>query len=185
MRRYEDSGASLIEVGLILPLLILLAIGLSEIGFLVVDYMTVTNAARSGARTGSAAADNPLADELILNVVEEAACNIQFGKLQQVTIYRADNLDGSIPTGGGAPVNVYTTDGILSCNNDSHALVPDSIGWPPGPASRDRVLPTLDKLGVEVVFEHDSVTGLFPFPTVSWTERAVMQLEPDTSGRPS
>ena len=39
-----------------------------------------------------------------------------------------------------------------------------------------------DVLGVEVIFSHTSVTGLFPFPTVDWTEAAVMQIEPDTRG---
>ncbi len=34
-RRPNDEGASLVEVGLIVPLLLLLAIGLAEIGFLV------------------------------------------------------------------------------------------------------------------------------------------------------
>ena len=42
--------------------------------------------------------------------------------------------------------------------------------------------PGLDVLGVEVVFTHESVTGIFPFPTVTWTETAVMQIEPDTRG---
>jgi hypothetical protein len=37
-------------------------------------------------------------------------------------------------------------------------------------------------LGVEVIFSHSSVTGLFPFPTVDWSEAAVMQIEPDTRG---
>jgi hypothetical protein len=49
-------------------------------------------------------------------------------------------------------------------------------------ANRDRVPPGLDVLGVEVTFSHTSVTGLFPFPTVDWTETAVMQIEPDTRG---
>jgi hypothetical protein len=44
------------------------------------------------------------------------------------------------------------------------------------------VPPTFDVLGVEVVFSHSSVTGLFPFPTVDWNEIAVMQIEPDTRG---
>jgi hypothetical protein len=35
---------------------------------------------------------------------------------------------------------------------------------------------------VEVTFTHNSVTGIFPFPTVDWGEKAVMQIEPDTRG---
>ena len=29
---------------------------------------------------------------------------------------------------------------------------------------------------------HNSITGIFPFPTVDWGETAVMQIEPDTKG---
>ena len=71
LTRRAERGASLVEVGIIMPMLIVLSIGLAEIGFLVIDYITVTNAARSGARTGAAAADDPNADQFILNVVEE------------------------------------------------------------------------------------------------------------------
>ena len=181
----RETGASLVEVGLLLPLLILLAIGLSEIGFLVVDYMTVTNAAREGARTGAAAANYDIgstdADDLILNAVEEAACNLSFGSLESVTVYRAD-ADGQIPVPPGNGVNVYVNNGALICGSSSHGLSASGSCCLWTPSSRDRVPPGLDVLGVEVVFSHESVTGLFPFPTVTWTENAVMQIEPDTRG---
>jgi hypothetical protein len=180
MRR-RDEGASLVEVGIILPLLILLAIGLSEIGFLVVDYLTVTNAAREGARTGAAAADfddgSADADDLILESVEEAACNLRFGSLEKVRIFKADGVGGPI-TGA---INEYSPTGALSCDSTSNSLGCDN-GCPWAAAGRDRVPPGLDVLGVEVTFSHTSVTGLFPFPTVDWTETAVMQIEPDTRG---
>jgi hypothetical protein len=185
-RRQHESGASLVEVGLILPLLLLLGIGLSEIGFLVVDYLTVTTAAREGARTGAAAADYDIgtsnADDLILNAIEEAACNLTFGSLDSVTIYRAD-ANGEIPVPPGGEVNVYVNNGALLCNSPSHGLSAGPGCCPWAPSSRDRVPPDLDVLGVEVVFTHTSITGLFPFPTVTWVERAAMQIEPDTRGQ--
>ncbi len=181
MRRCEDRGASLVEVGIILPLLILIAIGLSEIGFLVVDYLTVTNAAREGARTGAAAADFSQsgvdADDLILEAVEEASCNLRFGTLQTVRIYNAD-VDGEPILG---QMNEYSPSGSPNCDSPLNSLSCDN-GCPWAAASRDRVPPSLDVLGVEVVFSHNSVTGLFPFPSVDWTETAVMQIEPDTRG---
>jgi hypothetical protein len=179
--RQRDQGASLVEVGIILPLLILLAIGLSEIGFLVVDYLTVTNAAREGARTGAAAADfnqgGVDADDLILESVEEAACNLRFGDLEQVLIYKADALGDPIL----GSVNQYSPSGSLDCDSPSNSLGCDN-GCPWAASGRDRVPPGLDVLGVEVTFSHTSVTGLFPFPTVDWIETAVMQIEPDTRG---
>jgi hypothetical protein len=167
----------LVEVGLILPILVLLAIGLSEIGFLVVDYMTVSNAAREGARTGAAAADFPTADDLILEAVEEAACNLRFGDLQTVTIFKADGTGQPIV----GSINVYSPGGALDCDSPSNSLSCDN-GCPWVAANRDREPPGLDVLGVEVTFSHTSVTDIFPFPTVDWSEAAVMQIEPDTKG---
>ena len=182
MRRRAERGASLVEVGLILPVLILLAIGLSEVGFLVVDYLTVSNAAREGARTGAAAADFSQggvdADDFILEAVEEAACNLRFGSLERVLIFKANPVGD--PTVGF--VNEYSPLGALNCGSSLNSLSCDN-GCPWAASGRDRVPDGgIDVLGVEVTFSHSGVTGLFPFPTTSWTEAAVMQLEPDTRG---
>jgi TadE-like protein len=177
VRRRRERGASLVEVGLVLPILILLAIGLSEIGFLVVDYLTVTNAAREGARTGAAAANFPTADDLILDAVEEASCNLRFGDLEKVRIFKTDGLGDPI----AGSINEYSPGGSLSCDSPGNALSCDN-GCPWAASGRDREPPGLDVLGVEVTFSHTSVTGIFPFPTVDWDETAVMQIEPDTRG---
>ncbi|MEX0698452.1 MAG: TadE/TadG family type IV pilus assembly protein [Acidimicrobiia bacterium] len=178
MRRLRDRGASLVEVGLILPLLILISIGLSEIGFLVVDYLTVTNAAREGARTGAAAANFPTADDLILQAVEEASCNLRFGELELVRVFKADAVGDPIV----GSINEYTPSGSgLACDSPLIDLSCANL-CPWVAANRDRVPPTLDVLGVELTFSHTSVTGIFPFPTVDWTETAEMQIEPDTRG---
>jgi hypothetical protein len=181
MRRSSERGASLVEASILIPVLILLAVGLSEIGFLVVDYLTVSNSAREGARTGAAAANfnegGVDADDLILAAVEESACNLRFGELEEVRIFKAD-ADGAPITGS---VNVYSPTGALACNNSATNLGCDN-GCPWAPASRDRVPPTFDDIGVEVTFSHSDVTGFFPFPTVDWDETAVMQIEPDTRG---
>lgn len=186
LRRRKDRGASLVEVGLVLPMLILLAIGLSEIGFLVIDYITVSNAARSGARTGAAAADSPGADDVILDVVEEAVCNLRFSNVESVTIFRAEG-DGSVPTLPSNLVNVWVNNGPLSslrcdvAGSHGFSMGTNCCSW--ASTSRDRVPPDFDEIGVKVEFSHSSVTGFFPFPTVNWTETAVMQLEPDTRGQ--
>jgi Flp pilus assembly protein TadG len=177
----REKGASLVEASILIPVLILLAVGLSEIGFLVVDYLTVSNSSREGARTGAAAANfdegGVDADDLILAAVEESACNLRFGDLEEVRIFKAD-VNGDPITGS---INVYSPTGAPACNNSTTNLGCDN-GCPWTAASRDRVPPTFDDLGVEVTFSHTDVTGFFPFPTVNWSETAVMQIEPDTRG---
>ena len=184
----SDKGASLVEASILLPLLIVLVLGLAEVGFLVIDYLTVSSAAREGARTGAAAATyvDPItgddADDLILESVEEAACNLEFGILLEVSIFKADD-DGE-PV-GPAFTNLYEpiTEGVLVCGGDPPASgLECTNGCPWTPDLRDRVPPIFDVIGVNVLFEHHDVTGLFPFPTINWSETAIMQIEPDTRG---
>jgi hypothetical protein len=177
----SERGATLVEASVILPLILALAIGLSEIGFLVIDYVTVSNAAREGARTGGAAADydegGVKADTLILESVEEAACNLKFGKLVDVTIYEID-ADGNET--GEANVYHIPPGGGLVCGEGSGLACVAACSWDPDERSRDPA--ELDAVGVTVRFMHDDVTGLFPFLETTWSETAIMQIEPDTSG---
>jgi hypothetical protein len=184
MRRLRgDNGASLVEIAIVLPILLTLAVGLAEVGFLAIDYITVTNAARSGARTGAAAADDPSADTSILDVVEEDLCNLRYGDVVRVQIYKANPVDGSMPDPvSSGLVNSYVPGGPLQCDAAGHAFICDpglSCSW--DPTSRDNVPPGFDAIGVRVEFSHDYVIGFVPLPTADFTEDVVMQLEPDTS----
>lgn len=183
MRRRREKGASLVETSLVLPLLVLLALGGVEVGFLVVDYLTVSNAAREGARIGASAANyvdsdtGRDADDLIVEAVEQVACNLEFSTLESVSIFKADPDGEPIDVNNllneyGGNVNCSTTVTGLTCSN----------GCPWEVTSRNRGLPEPDKLGVEVVLRHEPVVGFLPFPTVTFRERAVMRLEPDTRG---
>jgi hypothetical protein len=163
-------------------MLILLAVGLAEVGFLVIDYVTVTNAARSGARSGAAAARDPGADAAILNVVEEDICNLRFSDFNTVTvtIYEPE-ADGTVPVPPGAIVNEYTNSGALSCGAIGHGFsCSNTCPWTP--TSRDNTPPSLDQLGIEIEYTHKSITGLMPWLDLTLTETAVMQIEPNTRG---
>lgn len=178
MRRSEK-GASLVEVGLVLPLLLVLAIGLSEIGFLVIDYITVTNAARSGARTGASLTTDPDTDDAILEVVEEDLCNLAHGDVRVVRIFKA-NADGSMSSSR----NNYTPNAALNCDAPGHSFICDGseggCNW--ASTGRNNVPPdNFDQLGVRIEFDHEYITGFLPLPTVGFVETAIMQLEPDTS----
>lgn len=186
MRLFKrEDGAALIETSLVLPLLLMLSLGMAEIGFLAIDYLTVTNAAREGARVGAAAGDyvdtatGIDADDLILEAVEQVACNLAYGNLTQIRIFKAD-ADGN-PVDPVNLLNRYAPVGPLQCASTATALVcTNTCPWTV--PSRDRKLPDLDQLGVEVTFTHDNVIGFVPLPTVTWNETAVMRLEPDTRG---
>jgi len=177
-------GATLLETAIVIPMLLMLAVGLAEVGFLVIDHMAVANAAREGARVGAAAGtyvNGPItADTLILRSVEQAVCDIENGRVLQVSIYAADD-DGDFLD---ARINVYVppVSGVLNCTSaGSTSFSCISCPWPP--ASRDISPPVLDDIGVLVTFEHTPIIGFFPFTgTFNVSDRAVMRLEPNTRG---
>jgi Flp pilus assembly protein TadG len=55
MQKQPDAhpGQSLVETALVLPILVILFLGIAEVGFLLFAEVQVTNAAREGARYGS------------------------------------------------------------------------------------------------------------------------------------
>jgi hypothetical protein len=184
-RRRDERGVTLLETAIVIPILLMLAIGLAEVGFLVTDQMAVANAAREGARVGAAAArydDGAItADTLILRSVEQALCHLENGRPERVLIYPAD------PNGGFANpglVNEY----ILPANATLNCTAAGSTSFqcfscPWAPTARDNVPPDLDDIGVEVEYKHNPILGFFPFNGImDLSDRAVMRIEPDTRG---
>lgn len=176
VRGRRERGATLMEAALILPLLLVIGIGLAETGFAVVDWMAVSNATREGTRVGSSAGNDPQADQVILSVVGQASCALHGGKVTRVRIYHADETGGLV----GSSQNVYAPTSINCATKTSTWAPVGSLGWPS--TSRANKLPTLDHLAVEVTFERKSVTGILPLFQGTFTDTAVMRIEPDTRG---
>ena len=68
----RERGATLVEAAIITPLFFLLIFGIIEVGGAYKDKLAIGNAVTAGARTGSASADDALADYNILIAVEKA-----------------------------------------------------------------------------------------------------------------
>lgn len=174
-KRAADKGATLMEAAMVLPVLIVLAIGLAETGFAVVDWLAVSNAAREGARVGAAAGNEADADDFILSVVGQASCAIQGGELLRVRIYKVDDAGQLI----SPYVNTYEPASI-NCASQTSTWTTIGLGW--DPEGRNNEMGNLDRLAVEITFEHESVTGLLPFFGGTRVDTAIMRLEPDTRG---
>ena len=58
-RRNRQSGQSLVEFALVLPVFLLILAGIIDMGFMFYSRITVINAARDGARSAVTAIDNP------------------------------------------------------------------------------------------------------------------------------
>jgi len=101
-RLHSGRGQSLVELSLILPVLLILALGVVDYGRVYFEYVSITNAARTGAAYASTDADTAA----------------------DLTGIRAAALDdlGSLPNGSGDSAEVTATTGA-DANGDAYTSV--------------------------------------------------------------
>jgi Flp pilus assembly protein TadG len=175
LRRDPESGATMLEFAIAAPVVILLIVGLVEFGFGFIDLQTVASATTSGARVGSAFGSVALADEIIQDAVTDGLSDLRASsQVQELWVYQS-NANGD----------------VVDETNTTNKYIPDGGGgWvcdnacPWTPASRTTDLSASvgvvnrDYLGVRVIFNHEWVTGLLPLPAPTWTDDAIVLLEP-------
>jgi len=187
-RRKDDDerGVAMVELAIVLPIFILMIFGMVEFGLMFRERMTIASAASSAARTGATLGTEEEADYRILQALEAGLYDqVDASVLISVDIFRA-TPSGTKVLGD---INRYIYDASLGgckwipCPDPTSVPIP--YGSPDGwwPVDRDTTLTGgIDVLGVEVVYQHDTVTNIIPFLNRQLTERALVRLEPDVLG---
>jgi len=176
----------MVEFAIAAPLLILLIVGLVEFGFGFIDLQTVASATTSGARVGSAFGSgaglgpgDPTADEIIQDAVADGLSDLRSSStVRELWVYksnaRGEVVDETNTTNKYIPV--FAGDGSVS------GWIAVQEPWPPASRAADLSLNlgtiNRDYLGVRVIFKHEWVTGLLPISPPTWTDDAVVLLEP-------
>lgn len=174
----------MVEAAIVLPILIMVVMGIIELGFAFASASTANGTSRSGARLAAAAyatagtgSDNQqaAADQIAATVTADLK-NLTSAEPIGMTIYRVD------PTAtDGAPVGGYPDDnmaGGCSANCFRYTWNGTSMlhvggSWP----NPDACGMTLDSIGVFVQVRHDYLTG-FVGDSVYLDGHTVMRLEP-------
>lgn len=106
----EDRGQSLVEFAFILPLMLLLLLGIIQFGFIFNGQITVTGAAREGARLAAVCSNN----EQVRDRVKEAAVALLLNvERNDIAINRAvdgDNAKLSVRVNGTVDIIVPLLD---------------------------------------------------------------------------
>jgi len=183
LRTRRERGASLVEAAIVFPMLFLTIFAIVEFGLAFKDWLTVSHAAREGARAGATYGNDVAADYLILTDAGRhlGAASIT---IENVRIYNAAN---------GVGTNYDYTPGANcsgpNCCDWTPCPNPD-LPTPPyapplwNPSTRDVAAPNTDTLGVRVTYTHEWVTGFFK-DTSQFTSEVEYHLEPqifDTDG---
>src|SRR3990172_12720387 len=88
--RDRDRGATIVEFAIVMPLLLLLMIGIMEVGVAFYDYLTIERATLEGVRTASFTGDAIDADcQTITNIVSDLPGGF-LERITQIEIFHAD-----------------------------------------------------------------------------------------------
>jgi len=121
--RSRERGQALIVLGLLLPLLLLLAVGIIEIGRLAYFAIEVSNAARAGAQFGTqslaAAADSADITDAAQNDAPDIGANLNVTPTASCGCTAATAIGGGCPGSGCSYPLVYLT---VTTQYDLHTL---------------------------------------------------------------
>lgn len=179
----NERGAALVEFALVAVLLLTIAFGVFEFGTAWSKSQLVTQAARSGGRTGAQvgtglSSPGISADESIVQAVE-AGLGGSAGNLQRIVIYKATDPDGALPPSCEtvAPPGVAGLCSVYDAGDYANYGAWVDGAW--SPASRDNGINTADFIGIRVEIEEPLLTGFFGTGTYEINDTAVFRIEPD------
>ena len=179
--RHRDNGTVAVETAVVSMFLIILAFGIIESSFLFKDWLSVSAAARAGARMGASQPRVANFAQASADQVTNALSDLNPANLQAVWVYKTTAITGSPPA---------------SCNSSSSCvpftwngtqLTTSSLGnWlstsQDACAGDVTTAPNLrDSLGVYVKYNHTSQWGFFFKTTSIISQSTVMWIEPWTA----
>lgn len=183
MRRQRDRGATLVEAALVFPILMLIVVGILELGMAFKDFLTVSYLSREGARIGALAGNDDIADCAILTGIGDLATAKDLDRITEIQIFKAAE-------GTGAAVLTNTAHYVVG-RDPSICSVPSNpavdawtfeapIEWAPTSRQVKVGVNDLDIIGVRILLDRDWVTGFPPFngPTMTVDESTITRLEP-------
>ncbi len=188
-RSRRQRGAALVEMTLVLPFLVTLAFGLLETGMGWRNAITVTSAARQGARVTSHLGTDARSDQEGVLAVQ-AVMGSEINMVDFIVIYKA-NAGGEVPpactagpTGTSVPdlCNAYGPDEISHANDDAFwgCVGGYDTAWCPT-TMRVNDARTADHVGVYIQFDHEYFTGIIPGDPPDIKRHTVMRIEPEVN----
>jgi Flp pilus assembly protein TadG len=177
-RRDRDSGAALVEMAIVVPLLAVMLFGIVEYGTMISKNLALSGSTRAGARVGAQEGNQRDADYDILKAVENSRGFMSLNSIESVVVYKSADAQGEVPEDCKAGVavpgvcNVYPASAFGMTPDDLYTNAM-STNWP----ATSRVLGT-DYIGVWVIAEHSWLTSLFSSTPTEVADSAVMRIEP-------
>ncbi len=206
-RHGRDRGAVFVEFALIVPVIMLVAMGIVEYGLAWSATNDVNAAAREAARAASSAPAAQTADRTVLTTVDAMLNSSERAGIEKVIVFQAASANQTMPSGSclsedpntGSPgnargiydqCNVYGPDQVAwaAANpTNSTRIAPNAANcsnstyidyhWCPINRQRSTSADNAEYVGVYIKLNHSSITH-FGFGDQTIVRSAVFRLEP-------
>ena len=181
---HHDSGAVAVETTFVSMLLIIILFGIVETSFLFRDWISVSAAARAGARMGASQPRSPSFAQDTASQVTNAISSLDAANIQEVWVYRAavttDPLTSTNKPVGFSNFSNCTTCVKFTWNAGTKSLSQSYGNWSYASQNACAGDGARDSLGVYVKYKHTSPLGFF-FKNFIISESAVMWIEPTSA----
>jgi Flp pilus assembly protein TadG len=186
-RHRHERGAVLVEFATVAIFLAVMLAGAFDYGMAWRASLTVTEAARAGARVGSSGGNNLAADrDLLLSAQAALSAGGMLDEVQRVVIFNASNVS-AVPTackqGTGTTQSCNALTGAQFSNltatsaYDSNGCIVDSARKGFCPKLRNNVQLTAHYVGIWILADYEYEFGLLG-STRSIERTAIMRIEP-------
>ena len=171
----RDSGAVAVETAIVSLFLIVLLFGIVETAFLLKDWLTVSAAARAGARMGASEPRGSSFAQDSADQVTNAVAGLDPAKLQEVWVYKATSARANPRTSfaSESPQQLRA----VHLERDAARKQSRLGNWARTRQNACAGDPNRHVLGVYVKYQHTSPLGFF-FNNATVSESTVMWIEP-------
>ena len=152
-RNPNDAGVTIVEAGIVLPVVLVVLLILIELGYLLYANLQVDEMAGHAARTASIARSSTDADRRVLNTVVGEIGASKVSRVELVVVYRATSREAE----PSAACRTGVPDGTCSVYRSAHLSASSQLpacGW--CPSTREAG----DLVGVWITYRQPSLTGL-------------------------
>ena len=202
LRRREQRGAVALEAALVMPILLIVVLGIIELGFLMRDHNVVVSNTRVAARIASTGAgagpatcytytgapvctptSAPALAQLAADAIQRSGSAMPVDQIKYILVYKAN--DRGFPGADGATTMPTSCSGYSNCVRFVWRPTQDKFRYSDGSWNSSTISACfpgtsqnpLDRVGVQMVADHKTFTGLFG-SSIQLEDHAVMNFEP-------
>lgn len=164
IRTRRQTGAVLVEAALVFIPICIILFGIVELGFVFKDSLTLSSAARSGARAASALSETGSTEFFpkVIDVVEREGQAAPFTNEDRVWIYRSDPSGKPIGDAGCGNGNGSSTCVAYGRSGGKWTPISNPNAWQPRGTNTCLGNGDLGIVGVRVTQHHKAITKFIP-----------------------